>query len=146
MLASMENFLANFIAFPSSTYALKLLLAFISSNACCVDVTGLSIKLLASLWLSSKCPLSMRWLVLVLCRQQYLTCLQKSGINVPFGDLANVFEEFRCTRSELERTATDVDGRSDAELLYFALDERLRPRTLYLGMTYKIKQELRVNC
>ena len=71
----------------------------------------------------------MRWLVLViLCRQQYLTCLQKSGMNEPFGDLANVFAELRCTRSEFERTATDVDGRSDVELLYLALDERFRPR------------------
>lgn len=56
-------------------------------------------------------------------------------MNVPTGERANAFDVLRLIRSELERTATDVDGRSDVELLYFALDERFRPRTLYLGIT-----------
>lgn len=57
-------------------------------------------------------------------------------MNGLFVDLPTALDVFLCTRREFERTATDVDGRRDVVLLYFALDERFRPRILYLGMTY----------
>lgn len=64
-------------------------------------------------------------------------CLQKSGVTVPAVLVTPVSEldALRLTRNEFERTATPADGSSDVLLLYLALDERLRPRTLYLGMT-----------
>lgn len=61
-------------------------------------------------------------------------CLQKSdGVKVaaPVCEL----DVFRLRRKEFERTARPVDGKREALLVYLALDERLRPLTLYLGMT-----------
>jgi hypothetical protein len=64
-------------------------------------------------------------------------CLQKSGATVPAASRA-LLEVLRFTRKEFERTATPAAGSSDVLLLYLALEERLRPRTLYLGMTWKM--------
>lgn len=58
-------------------------------------------------------------------------CLQKSGVPAELVLVAVL----RLTRKEFERTATLAEGKSAVLFVYLALDERLRPRTLYLGMT-----------
>lgn len=60
----------------------------------------------------------------------------KSDVRVPavFPPVSEL-DVLRFSRKEFERTARPADGRSDELLLYLALEERLRPRTLYLGMT-----------
>jgi hypothetical protein len=64
-------------------------------------------------------------------------CLQKSVVTVPavFPPPECALDVLRLCRKEFERTATPAVGKSDVLLVYFALDERFRPLTLYLGMT-----------
>lgn len=67
-------------------------------------------------------------------------CLQKSGVPAEL----DVWLLLRLTRNEFERTATPAAS-SEVLLLYFALDDRFLPRTLYLGMTCKQRDFLQVN-
>lgn len=147
MFASAGKFLLNFIDF-SSSLKLQYVLVFSSLNLNCVPrLITLPSPNSWFLLVLSNVSLSKRALLL-LCRQQYFMCLQKSGVTVPavFPPLECELDVLRLTRKEFERTATPAEGSSDALLLYLALDERFRWRpTLYLGMTWKSKWKTIIN-